>query len=399
MTREGKTETLRASRFRLGEFWSGPGVWIILFLAALNVVVGLWRADLVVQRRENLLIEREGDASKSETTPRGKTARYEMSVGEDPQAYWGSIPGRERSRLVILSGMSQMYAINDRRQGDQTISEWLDDSLSAGGARVWGIAAPNLSNEEAIFQLIMLLQDPGTRPHVFIYGVCFDKFRNIDLRPGYQAFLRSRPQAVAAWDETARRYGERYPQASEKMLRTLAELRKTEAREKGTVESSLREWIGRFVPLVAARQDLNAKLQLQLFLARNALLGITPTSKRPIIQSRYDLNRQFLGMLAEVAEEHGVQFLAYVIPLNPLADNPYVPQQYEEFKRWLVQFAERKGIPFANLENAVPHEEWGEFMGGADFKHFRGPGHKRTAESLLGAFGDILAARRRGDPA
>jgi len=87
------------------------------------------------------------------------------------------------NRLVVLSGMSQMYAINDPQEGDQTISEWLDDALSAQGARVWGMAAPNLSNEEALFQLVMLLQDPVTRPHSFIYGICFDKFRNIDLRP------------------------------------------------------------------------------------------------------------------------------------------------------------------------------------------------------------------------
>ena len=91
-------------------------------------------------------------------------------------------------------------------------------------------------------------------------------------------------------------------------------------------------------------------------------------------------------MVVQQAKAAGVQVAIYVVPLNPLADNPYVPNEYMEFKRWLEEFTSENDVAFANLENVVPHEHWGVWIDGPDFKHFREPGHRLTAQSIVKAF-------------
>jgi lysophospholipase L1-like esterase len=102
------------------------------------------------------------------------------------------------------------------------------------------------------------------------------------------------------------------------------------------------------------------------------------------------LNQEFLSLMADVANEHSAMLVLYVIPLNPIADNPYIQEQYASFKIWLQQFAYERNLPFANLENLVPHDDWGVFNGGPDYKHFREHGHELTAAALMEYFGDVL---------
>jgi len=225
---------------------------------------------------------------------------------------------------------------------------------------------------------------------VFIYGVCFDKFRNIDLRPEYKAFLKDRRALLTLWKDTAKEYASSYPNAGNKMTKSLSEVEEGHGREPETMEDHLRGMASRWLPVVSARNDLNAGVQGQLFLLRNWLLDIKPTSKRPIIEGRYRMNREFLGMMADIARRGGVKLVLYIIPLNPQAENPYIPAQYAGFKEWIEKFCQEKDIPFANLENVVSSEMWGEFMGGPDFKHFRGEGHRLTATALLERFGPLI---------
>jgi hypothetical protein len=284
-----------------------------------------------------------------------------------------------------------MYAINEKQPGDETISERMDDMLRSRGTRVFGLAAPNLSNEEALFLLLATLARPRTTPAVFIYALCFDKMRFVDLRPGYLGFLRQNPNVAALWAETATQYRARFPLAASKMEATLASLTQNDAEQERSLEHRLRERVGEVVPLVAMRKELNIYfLYGVLYETRNKLLGITNTSKRPMIAGRYALNQQFLLMMTDVARAHNIRLVTYINPLNPQADNPYVQDEYVAFKSWATAMADSTGTPFANLENVVPRQDWGLFMGGPDFKHFKGAGHLATARAVVSAFGPVL---------
>jgi hypothetical protein len=364
----------------------GSLLWIAAIFAVLNVLILHWHKSLAEERKRNLLVSQDRAPATG--------ARWDLSAGEDLGRYWPSIPDARTQTVVILAGMSQMYAINDARPQDKTISEHMDDALSKKGIRVFGMAAPNLCNEEAVLLLLSTMSDPRTHPAVFIYGVCFDKFRNIDLRSEYQAFLKDRPALRSLWNDTAKEYVGKYPKAGEKMIKSLGELWE-EPPDRETMETRFRGWASRYFPVISARQDLNASVQGQLFLLRNWFLNIKPTSKRPVIEGRYQTNKEFLGMMEEIARRGGVKLVFYVIPLNPLAENPYIPEQYVGFKAWLEKFCRDRDVPFANIENVVPSEAWGEFMGGPDFKHFREEGHRLTASALLDCFGPVIQRSSR----
>jgi hypothetical protein len=361
-------------------------VGVAVLLMAVNFWVRSYRSWLQEEEKKAAA----GSTAQHVLLATEKTARYDLSCGERLNDYWSSIPDARQTKLTILSGMSQMHSINDPRPGDQLICQWLDDVLAAKGTRVWGFAAPNLCNEEAVFQMVSLVADPATRPNFFIYGICFDKMRNVDLRPGYEDFLRRRPPVSLAYEAAARRFAEKYPAASAKMLASLAALRQAPQQNDESFEARLRLQTEEFVPLVASRKDLNSQAQYKLFELRNKVLNITPTSKRPMIQSRFEMNWQFLQMLCDIGIESGVQMIFYIIPLNPQGDNPYIPVEYASFKDRCEKLCVDRRIPFANFETIVPAADWGFFMGGPDFKHFRGPGHKVTATAIVERFGPVL---------
>lgn len=360
----------------------GPAPWVVLLLIAANLAARAVNADLLEERRRNLL-------TVGVTDGRTGDVRFDASVGEDLARYWPNIPDARREPLVILCGMSQMYAINERKDGDQTIAEWMDDALARKGVRVFGLAAPNLSNEEALLLLLATVSRPETRPRAFTYGVCFDKFRNVDLREGYRRFLDTSPGLKEAWIALAHTYAGRYPKATEAMLGSL-----DASAAPSTREIRIRDAAAAVLPLVAARKELNARAQTLVFEARNWVFRIKPTSKRPILKSRYALNQELLELMIEVAKDNGVAIPLYVIPLNPLAENPYVPEEYAGSVAWLAELCRATDTPYANLEHVVPSEHWGEFMGGPDFKHFKGEGHRITANAILDAFRPLYESGR-----
>jgi hypothetical protein len=365
--------------------WRGPAPLCLLLLALANVFVARAERELQEETQANLLILKPAIRA-------GGTPRYDWSVGEDPARYWENIPDGRAQPLVIVSGMSQMYAINDPEPGDEIIVEHLDDALAPQGARAFGLAAPNMDNEEALLYLLATAIDPRTRPTTFLYGVCFDKFRNIDLRPGLLRFLEQQPGLRAAWIDVCASRATTYPMACAKMGSAVAELQRHESHE-DDFEHRVRAQLGRAVPIIANSADLNAQAQYQLYLLRNYAFRIKSTTKRPMLDSVYSLNREFLGLMADVAKEHSIDLALYVIPLNPSAENPYVSDQYAAFKSWLEQFASDRGLPFANLEGVVPHDDWGLPNGEPDFKHFRERGHELTAAALLQHFGATLSRR------
>ena len=333
-------------------------------------------------------------AADPETSKR--PVRYDWSVGDKFETFLRYIPDSRKTHLVITSGMSQMYTINDYQPADQTIPDWMDDALAPHGTRVFGLAAPNLSHEESVFLLLTTLSKPETHPDVFIFAVAFEKLREVDLRRQYATYLRKHPELMEDWRKTAERYRSKYPLASAKMRNTLERKERDDSVNEVSFESRLRRGVSRFAPLVAERRQLNAMLRIRLFAMRNFFLGIKNTTKRPIIRELYDTNREFLGILSDLGHERGVEVLLFIVPFNPSAENPYIMEEYAAFKTWLAQFAEETGTPLANLENAVPAADWGLFLGGPDFKHFRGEGHRKTAAALLKSFPAQLAPGQAG---
>lgn len=366
--------------------WLGTAGRVLILVILLNIGIA-WNAKALVRKeKENLLATSKTNSAIMAKGP----PRWDVSIGDSLARFLNYVPDATANRLIYLVGMSQMYRINDEKPGDETISEHVDDMVRPH-ARVFGLAAPNLDNEEALFLLLTVLQDPKTTPATFIYALCFDKMRFLDVRPHYLEYLRAHPVLEREMTDAAKKYAATYPLAADKIRSTLSNLRTQAAEQDNSFEHRLREKTARVVPLVESRKQLNTFLTFGLLYgARNKLLGIKTTTKRPVIGGRYEMNQQFLLMMADIAKARGITFIYYINPLNPQAENPYVTSEYERFKDWAGETAKQRSIPFANFEGIVPHDAWGLFEGGPDFKHFSGEGHRLTALAITQAFKDVL---------
>jgi hypothetical protein len=350
----------------------------LVCFVVLNVALLPLKSYFDEQRRANLMQADHSQASANEVP------RYDWSVGAEQQKFWKFIPDARQHRLVVLDGMSQMYAINEQQPGDRTISEILDDSLSAAGTRVFGIAAPNLNHEELLLQLHALTQSPASTPRLFVFGVCFDKMRNTEVRNSMLTAMGAQAPLASAWRASADSLQEEFPLLARQMMRSL-DYSKTQdvVRLDQRVEAALVTALSRAVPLVAIRADLRTFVQTRVYLFRNWVFGIKTSTKRPILAAAYQLNQDALVAAMRFAKRHNIRVLLYVVPLNLGAEAPYVDSEYATFKQWLEATAVHEGVAFANLESAVPDSSWGLLYGQPDFKHFKGDGHLATANALL----------------
>lgn len=344
----------------------------------LNVALYPLKAYFAEQRRANLM-QAEHPVNGVSVAP-----RYDWSTGSEQEKYWRYIPDARTTRLIVLDGMSQQYAVNDAGPYDKVTSEILDDSLQSSGSRVFGIAAPNLNHEELLFHLQALAANPATTPSVLVFGVCFDKMRNVDVRATMARVLTSDTLLAHSWRTFADSIKSEFPELSAQMARALADANtQTVTRIDQRVEQSLVQGLERIVPAIGLRTDLRAFLYGKVYLLRNWVFRIKTSTKRPVLADRYALNQQALVASLRFARQRGIAVLLYVIPLNLGAEAPYVPAEYDAFKRWLAETARAEGAQHANLEAVVPDSSWGLLYGQPDFKHFKEAGHIATANSLL----------------
>jgi hypothetical protein len=363
---------------------SGPRPFRIAALAGLstfvliNLIIAPFGPYFARQHSINMMQPGRTDAGAT------VTPRFDWSTGQETAHYWEFIPDARKARLVVLDGMSQQYAINDERVGDLTTSEILDDSLGTEGNRVFGVAAPNLTNEELLLHLVTLSARPETTPSLLVIGVCFDKMRNVDIRPAMQQQLLNRPEITAEWKRIADSISRSLPVLAKKMTGALeAHVEREQRSLAQRVEEVLVRRAGQMLPVIRMRSDLRAYLLGSLFELRNWVFAIKTSSKRPMLADRFSLNQDAYVATLRLARQHGIPVLAYVIPLNPLATSPYVELEYVAFKLWLDSTTTREGATFANLESTIPREDWGLLNGEPDFKHFREAGHVATANRLL----------------
>jgi hypothetical protein len=156
------------------------------------------------------------------------------------------------------------------------------------------------------------------------------------------------------------------------------------------VERYLNDWFDKNLSFWQARPDARGTLFTHLYLTRNTILGITPSSKRKIIRGRYQDNMNALKAILELAKNNSAQVLVYIAPLRNDVEIPYIKSEYESFKKEVRTLVKEHDAKFANFENLVPAELWGSKGGTTlgekpeiDFMHFQAGGHTLLANEVV----------------
>jgi hypothetical protein len=275
--------------------------------------------------------------------------------------------------VILWFGNSQLMGINRSKPGDVNAPGQLHDLVAPRGYRLVTYAQPNvnLTEEEITFNAVA----PIYKPRLFIFPVCYDDLRELQVRDQIAGFLTG-GKAPAADDDA----DEAKPAEPGKV----ATNQTVQARFEDAVTNELEaNW-----PLWKSRIHLRGTTGFAIHTLRNKVLGIHSTSKRPVDPGLYRSRMQLLEKIVANARAQGVDVLLYVPPYRQDIDGPYVRADYERFKQDMQAIAARHGARYADLTPLVPGPEWATVTDNLfgfkepDFMHFTVVGHTRLAQAL-----------------
>jgi len=305
---------------------------------------------------------------------------------------------RKAGELALWLGNSQLHAVNQLKPGETNAPALLHSELLPRGAYLMAFSQPNANLQE---HLVVFEYARSQVPiNQLVLPVVFDDTREDGLRKQVADLLRE--------DNTREQVGR-----SEIGTKLVAQSAKNgsdpdtagiERTIQEKAERSLTGWLREHSALWRLREQARGQFFLQLYQLRNFVFGIKPETKRRAIPGRLRDNLAALDALLESAAASGTRTIVYVAPIRDDVPIPYVPAEYERFKREVRELCAKHGVSFHNLESLIPAEYWGTkastSAGGVeeiDFMHFQAPGHQMLADQLAGSMprGDSVALRRR----
>jgi len=285
------------------------------------------------------------------------------------------------SYSIINFGNSQQHAINQYELGDETASKIIHRELR--GDRVWitTYSQPNVNLQEHYF--IYKLIEAKYKPKAIILPVFFDDLRETGIRTSLlDALVVENNVDLLMNDEYGkkllRRYGEKNknPKDLSGLDQTLQQ--RVEAYLDGYLADSFEIW--------AKRPQIRSDLFSFLYQARNFVFQIDPSSvRREIPINKYD-NIEALSSLLKDAQSRNINVFLYIPPIRNDRPIPYNLNDYMQFKINISSLAGRYSANFRDFDALIPGQLWGTpdiNTGEVDYMHFRGPGHKILADSII----------------
>lgn len=313
-------------------------------------------------------------------------ARINAFAPADAVKYYTDTAWPRGAHEGLWLGNSQIYAINQPRDGDN-VGPWHLSRLL--GWRVFGLHVPNAS-----FQDFLIMQEfafSRRRPDWVVMVAVFDDLRETGVRTELGDLASDAVLDALSTSEVGKSLA--------------ADLRKTRKVEKHEwflalsmqeiVEKQLNTWLSAIWPVWAERDNTRAALYVRLHRLRNWVFSIKSSSVRPVRLANYERNMAALADALERNKARGVRTLVYIAPLRTDHPVPYDRDQYARWKAEMRSLCDRTGTLFADLEGAVPNDQWGTVNGeDIDFMHYRGAGHVLVAQRLA----EIIQAHGQGGP-
>lgn len=286
--------------------------------------------------------------------------------------------------VVLWLGNSQVHAINHYRPGEETAAPELHGLLQDRDRYFLTLSQPNANLQEHYLLFAHLVDKLPVK--TLVLPVVFDDMREEGVRTSLAAALKDPDTrgilgGTPVGQSLVANHGDQ--DAAGNDMAALADTVQEYS------ERRLNEGLERVWPLWAERPELRGEFLLSLYLLRNWVLGIDPSSTRKMIPGRYANNREAFQAILDLAGERGIDVLVYVVPLRNDVKVPYDLEEYAAFKAEMATLADRPGVRFANLEDLVPADLWGAkaatTLGGGeelDFMHFQAGGHRLLAAAL-----------------
>tara|TARA_A100001015_G_scaffold314167_1_gene423028 strand:- start:1222 stop:2361 length:1140 start_codon:yes stop_codon:yes gene_type:complete len=284
---------------------------------------------------------------------------------------------RGKRDIIFLIGNSQYHAINNLKSGDINTSEILFNYFEDHSIDFLTYSSANMNLQEQylmmdyffdIFPIKYLLlpvflddtREDGIR--FYVKDLLLNKVKNENNDIIYKKLFSKNSDSPAkdleGLSDTAQEIAENY---FNKIL----------------LENS-ENW--------SSRANVRNMLFSQLYLLRNKVFNINPSTARKVIPGPYRDNLFSLEKILINANKRKIETLVYIPPIRNDVQIPYLTKEYSQFKDDIRSISSEHNSNFVNYENILLNEYWG-YKGQndnkeIDFMHFNYQGHQALADSL-----------------
>lgn len=289
--------------------------------------------------------------------------------------------------VFLVLGNSQTHSINQIKTNDVNYLEYLDKSID--DRQIIGNTYPNASLQDFLiayfyWKNILPVKD------VFI-PLFFDDMRESNgINYDFYPLLVKENFKFNSENELLNKLNLNFKVKSEKIDGSKTEKKSTQ----DLTEEFFNRFLNKHWELVwGKRKDIQSLIYSQLYLFRNYVFNISPSSVRKKIPERYFNNMLALDLIINDAVSNKINLFLYIPPIRNDVKLPYDLDDYNKFIDE-IKFKSNNynsQIHFVDFSNIVPAKFFGFKSSTSldnndkelDFMHFQFSGHQILGDSLL----------------
>jgi hypothetical protein len=288
--------------------------------------------------------------------------------------------------IILILGNSQTHSINQMKPNDRNYVELINEYLSEKQQySVISFSFPNANLQEFYlsFDYISSRNYPLKK---LIFPIFMDDLRESGIRDIF--FTEVVNKKYQMMDTT---------RISHEINKTLSLNWKSVANENQielTIQEKSEKWLNEhllnILPIWGQRETMRGTLLNWLYMLRNTIFGIRPSTVRHMISEPYQKNIEALNAILQLAKNKGVSVYFYIPPIRSDVGLPYDQSELLKFKKDVNALATLNSANIKDFSGIVPSRYWGfkeptNFIDSieVDFMHFQFQGHKILADSLI----------------
>ena len=278
---------------------------------------------------------------------------------------------------IVLLGNSQLNGINQKKDIDHLTSYYLVNRFKDLNTNLITFALPNGSISE--FLILYEYLNSKIKFDKLVISLVFD-----DLREG-----GIRPDLSLLFDDLDFKNNFNINQNRKKILKKIIKqndvVKNYENKDsiQDTVEKKINSFLNTCCNYEKKKKYAANKIYHNLYLLRNFIFNINPSSERKMIPSFYQDNIESLKKIIKLSKKNNIYLYFYIAPIRQDIKLPYKMSEYNNFLKLSKKISEFYNINYKNFEKIVPNNLWGTKPGTSidrkievDFMHFQGPAHK-----------------------
>ena len=284
---------------------------------------------------------------------------------------------------ILLLGNSQLNGINQKKDNDNLTSYYLKNRFKKTDTNLITFALPNGSITE--FLILYEYLNSKIKIDKLVLPLVFD-----DLREG-----GIRPDLINLFDDLDFKNKFNNNKHREKILKKITKQNdvikkhKSEESIQDLAEKKINSFLNACCDYESKKKYATNTIYHNLYLLRNYIFKINPSSERKIIPSFYQDNIESLNEIIKFSKENNIKLYFYIAPIRSDIKLPYNINEYNKFLDYSKKVSHTNNVNFKSFEKIIPNNLWGTKPGTSvdrkvevDFMHFQGPAHKILSTNI-----------------